>query len=54
MHALMDFLTTDYGLMSLGVIAFIFVMGGYIGWFVKKHVAEDTAAHDKLVREGRA
>ncbi|HYR24517.1 MAG TPA: DUF3149 domain-containing protein [Aquabacterium sp.] len=54
MHALIDFLTTDYGLMSLAVIAFIFVMGGYIAWFVNKHVKEDTAAHDKLVREGHA
>ncbi|MFW9617149.1 DUF3149 domain-containing protein [Aquabacterium sp.] len=54
MHALMDFLTTDYGLMSLGVIAFMFVMLAYIYRFVAKHVAEDTAAHDKLVREGRA
>lgn len=51
MHALTDFLTTDYGLMSLGVIAFIFAMGGYIGWYVAKHIKEDTERHDRLVRE---
>jgi hypothetical protein len=54
MQAWSDFFTTDYGLMSLIVIAFVFVIGGYIGWFVKKHIKEDTEAHDRLVREGRA
>ena len=40
--------------MSLVVILFVLVMGGYIGWFVNKHVKEDTARHDALLREGRA
>lgn len=46
-----DFLTTDYGLMSLAVIVFMFVMLGYIGRFVARHVKEDTLRHDKMVRE---
>jgi Protein of unknown function (DUF3149) len=53
MHALIDFLTTDYGLMSLAVIAFMFVMLAYIGWYVGKHVKEDTERHDRLLREAR-
>jgi hypothetical protein len=54
MHAWNDFLTTDYGLMSLAVIAFMFVMLGYIYHYVAQHVKEDSEKHDKLVREGRA
>ena len=54
MHALNDFLTTDYGLMSAAVIAVTLVMGAYIGWFVRKHVRESIAAHDRLVAQGRA
>jgi hypothetical protein len=53
MHAWIDFFTTDYGLMSLAVIAFMFAMLGYIGWFVSKHVKQDTEAHERLLREGR-
>lgn len=53
MHAWIDFFTTDYGLMSLAVIAFMFVMLGYIAWYVAKHVKEDTERHDRLVREAR-
>lgn len=54
MQAWIDFFTTDYGLMSLAVIAFMFVMLGYIGWYVARHVKADVAEHDRLVREGRA
>ena len=53
MQAWIDFLTTDYGLMSLAVIVFMFVMLSYIGWYVAKHVKEDTERHDRLVREGK-
>lgn len=53
MHAWNDFLTTDYGLMSLAVIAFMFVMLGYIYRYVARHVKEDTEKHDRLVREAR-
>jgi hypothetical protein len=51
MQAWIDFFTTDYGLMSLAVIAFMFAMLGYIGVYVSRHVREDTERHDKLVRE---
>lgn len=54
MQAWINFFTTDYGLMSLAVLAVMFAMLGYIGWYVSKHVKEDTERHDRLVREGRA
>lgn len=44
MHALTDFFTTDYGLLSAGSIAFMLVMLGYIFNYVRRHVAEDEAA----------
>ena len=53
MQALTDFLTTDYGLMSLAVILVVFVIGGYIGWYVNKHIKEDTEHHDRLLQEAR-
>ena len=46
MHAWIDFFTTDYGLMSLAVLALMFGLMGYIGWFVARRVEEDTQAHD--------
>ncbi|MDE2433522.1 MAG: DUF3149 domain-containing protein [Burkholderiales bacterium] len=49
MQALKDFLTTDYGLMSAGVIAFMFVMLAYIGRFVSRHVKEDTEQHEREI-----
>lgn len=54
MQALTDFLTTDYGLMSLAGLLFMFGMLGYIAWYVAKHVKQDTERHDREVREGRA
>jgi hypothetical protein len=45
MAALNELLTTDAGLMSLALITFIIGMGGFIGWYVRKHVREDTAQH---------
>lgn len=53
MQAWIDFLTTDYGLMSLAVILFILGMAGFFAWYISKHVREDTAHHDQLVREGK-
>ena len=51
MKAWIDFFTTDYGLMSMAVIAFMFVMLGFIWRYVARHVKEDTERHDRLVRE---
>ncbi|MBK7314902.1 DUF3149 domain-containing protein [Candidatus Aalborgicola defluviihabitans] len=50
MQALKDFLTTDYGLMSLAGLAFMFAMLGYIARFVARHVKEDTEAHERELR----
>ena len=46
MHALKDFLTTDYGLLSAGVIAFTLGMGVYYVNYFLKHIKADIAAHD--------
>lgn len=53
MQAWIDFFTTDYGLMSLAVIAFVLFMGSYFGWYINKHIKEDTERHDRLLREAR-
>ncbi len=43
MHALRDFFSTDYGLLSAAVIAITLGMGAfYINYFVK-HMREDEA-----------
>ena len=44
MHALQDFLTTDYGLMSLAVIAFTLGMGVFFARYFMKHMREDEIA----------
>jgi hypothetical protein len=44
MHALKDFLTTDYGLMSLAAIAVTLGMGVFFARFFVKHMREDEAA----------
>lgn len=54
MQALTDFLTTDYGVLSgLSILAMLCGLG-YFLWYVNKHIKEDTARHDQLVREGKA
>jgi len=46
MHALQDFFTTDYGLLSAAVLLCIFGMAAfYINYFVK-HIKQDCAAED--------
>ncbi|WP_424192178.1 DUF3149 domain-containing protein [Ampullimonas aquatilis] len=42
MKALQDFLTTDYGLMSLVVIAVAIYMMVFIFRFAMRHIREDT------------
>ena len=44
MHALQDFVTTDYGLMSLIGIAFMIGMGVFFVRFFLKNMREDEAA----------
>ena len=53
MQAWINFLTTDYGLMSAGVILFMLGMGGFFARYVSRHVKEVTERHDRLVREGK-
>lgn len=47
MHALMDLLTTDYGLMSLLVILFTLVMGAYFSRYFARHIRDDCARADR-------
>lgn len=44
MKALTDFLTTDYGLMSLAVIVVTLGMGVFFGRFFARHIREDAEA----------
>jgi len=48
MRALQDFLSTDYGLMSLAVIVFMLGMGAfYVRYFIQ-HMHQDEAAERLL------
>ena len=42
MHALKDFFTTDYGLLSAAVIAFTLGMGIFFSRYMARHIKEDT------------
>jgi len=42
MKALSDLFTTDYGLMSVGVIAFMLGMGAWFAVYFKRHMDEDA------------
>ena len=44
MHALRDFFTTDYGLLSAAVIAFTLGMGWFYASYFARHIREDEAA----------
>jgi hypothetical protein len=44
MHALRDFFTTDYGLLSAAVIAITLGMGAFYTNFFIKHIRQDEAA----------
>ncbi|WP_210757053.1 DUF3149 domain-containing protein [Azohydromonas sediminis] len=41
MHALIDFFSTDYGLMSAGVIAFMLGMGVFYVRFFVSHIHDE-------------
>lgn len=47
MKAIVDLFSTDYGLMSLGVIAFVVVMGVWFHRFFKKKIEESARAAGK-------
>lgn len=42
MHALRDFFSTDYGLMSAAVIAIMLGMGVFFARYFAKHIREDS------------
>jgi len=42
MHALRDFFSTDYGLLSAAVIAFTLGMGVFFSRYMARHIREDT------------
>jgi hypothetical protein len=44
MHALRDFFTTDYGLLSAAVIAFTLGMGVFFASYMARHMREDGEA----------
>jgi hypothetical protein len=44
MHALTDFFSTDYGLLSAAVIAFTIGMGVFYARYITKHMREDAEA----------
>ena len=47
MHALRDFFSTDYGLLSAFVIAFTLGMGVFFARFITRHMREDAAAAER-------
>lgn len=47
MDAWRALLTTDAGLLSLGVIAFMLAMGGFMFWKFRRFMAEDEAKAGK-------
>ncbi len=49
MQALVDFFSTDYGLMSAGVIAFMLGMGVFFVRFFLSHIEQDAR---RAQREG--
>jgi hypothetical protein len=51
MHALKDFFSTDYGLLSAAVIAFMLGMGVFFSRYIARHVKEDT---ERAEREAAA
>lgn len=43
MHALRDFFTTDYGLLSAAVLAITLGMGVFFARYMQRHIREDAA-----------
>lgn len=50
MHALRDFFSTDYGLMSAAVIAITLGMGAFFARYFAKHIREDS---ERAAREAQ-
>lgn len=54
MHALRDFFSTDYGLLSAFVIAFTLGMGVFFQRYISRHMAEDAKAAAAAERAGKS
>ncbi|MFM2342130.1 MAG: hypothetical protein RLZZ592_1783 [Pseudomonadota bacterium] len=50
MHALTDFFSTDYGLLSALVIALTLGMGGFYLSYFLRHIRQDTEAAEQAAR----
>lgn len=50
MKAIVDLFSTDYGLFSVGVIAFTVFMGVWFSRFFKRKMAEDAARAEREAR----
>lgn len=53
MHALKDFLSTDYGLMSLAVIAATLGMGVFFARYFVTHIRQDAERARREAAAGR-
>lgn len=51
MHALRDFFSTDYGLMSAAVIAFTLGMGVFFQRYIARHMRDDAAAAERAANK---
>jgi hypothetical protein len=54
MKAIVDLFSTDYGLMSLGVILFVMVMAVYIKRFVSRKIEESVQEQKRLAAQPRS
>ena len=52
MHALRDFFSTDYGLLSAVVIAFTLGMGVFFSRFFAQNIRRDAEAAERAARKG--
>lgn len=52
MHALTDFFTTDYGLLSAMVIACTLGMGWFYASYFRRHIREDEAREKARLAAG--
>jgi hypothetical protein len=53
MHALRDFLTTDYGLMSAAAIAITLGLGVFYARYFARHIREDSEAAARAAAAGK-
>lgn len=53
MKAIVDLFSTDYGLMSLGVIVFVFVIAWYMKRFISRKIEESVQEQARLAAQSR-